>query len=1021
MELVKIEKLHFKDDKSDKVYEVELYRIQNDEFIVNFRYGRRGKALREGTKTVFPIPKTKAELVFDDLVNSKVKKGYIKVQSYSDTILQKTSIPEYEFSGARAVVLSYLNKKAEGKILDVNWKLSRIIWRAGELEISEAVTPIKELLPTLDGHSLYSAVWTLGRIANNEATQILETITLNQEDLHYRILIGALIKTGNISAINKIKDKLPDDLKTFYLTQSYDQLHTAILAKLSIPRTNKDYLLDLYYLAIDDQRLKQIINSCLLDIELIPGTWRYIRYIYKISEMIKDGETFGHISRLVNLRSQYYNKNVYSDRVWLNDTSYNTMEALTSDEPQLAFSNATKDYFIRRTLRRLRKAGEDQMESYCELAAGILMAYSEKDAGKTFSMNFHNYDWESRTHTNEVHTYPPMSAVPYYYYIIFGRGNRFQIQSPTKRFYSTSENINYIDREDSFGELWDRYPHHAVNLLANSKQRDAMLFAMKILEDRKDLEDLLTLKHLSTMLSNPFTEVIEFSLEYIRKKYSAEQHDPILLLKLLQSKNDKAINLLVEFLDKNPASITNNIELLQTFLISDSHIIHSWLRNSIPEESLSIETTHDIIAYCLEQLKLREEEIENDLTQETLVQIFPVSLKQLDSELIISLINHPLYSVKVFGAKLMVLNDRGAEEWPSEIMLSLLKSEHATLRKEGVSLFSNLTDAQLLKRTDLIIDLASSQHQDLREQSRNIIGRLSANEEFSGTVFTGLYHSLYIAKNDDELNADIYTTIELHLAPQIVKIKSELDIMLKSNIREIHLLTYKLLELENLNDWKVGQIAKLGAHDMKTIRMLAYKYFNENIEKVKYENMEAIKILDSDWEETRTFAQAYFNSNYTEKEWEPNVVISLCDSIRPQTQDYGTRILGKYFKAENGEKFLVALSEHPDPIIELYSTNYLNQFAFNNTQILSNLKPYFVRILSAINSRRVAKDRVINFLEKQSTTSKESAVYVADILNELVGTIMIQENEKYVSLLYKIKQEHPEININIEKVALEIR
>ncbi|MEL6987677.1 MAG: hypothetical protein AAGK97_07570, partial [Bacteroidota bacterium] len=68
MELVKQQKLHYRDEKSDKVYEVELYHIQGNEFIVNFRYGRRGSTLKEGTKTVFPVNREKAETVFADLV-----------------------------------------------------------------------------------------------------------------------------------------------------------------------------------------------------------------------------------------------------------------------------------------------------------------------------------------------------------------------------------------------------------------------------------------------------------------------------------------------------------------------------------------------------------------------------------------------------------------------------------------------------------------------------------------------------------------------------------------------------------------------------------------------------------------------------------------------------------------------------------------------------------------------------------------------------------------------------------------
>ena len=89
--------------------------------------------------------------------------------------------------------------------------------------------------------------------------------------------------------------------------------------------------------------------------------------------------------------------------------------------------------------------------------------------------------------------------------------------------------------------------------------------------------------------------------------------------------------------------------------------------------------------------------------------------------------------------------------------------------------------------------------------------------------------------------------------------------------------------------------------------------------------------------------------------------------------------------------------------------------------ILNKLRPYFIRILHSINSRRVAKMRAFHFLEKQAKQGEEYAKYVIDILNELVGTIVVRENENYVGLLYELNKEYPDSTIKIESVPLEIR
>lgn len=76
MRLIRQTTLYFQEGNSDKVYEVDLCEAGEGEYIVNFRYGRRGARLREGTKTSFPEPLDKAEKVFDRLVQSKLNKGY---------------------------------------------------------------------------------------------------------------------------------------------------------------------------------------------------------------------------------------------------------------------------------------------------------------------------------------------------------------------------------------------------------------------------------------------------------------------------------------------------------------------------------------------------------------------------------------------------------------------------------------------------------------------------------------------------------------------------------------------------------------------------------------------------------------------------------------------------------------------------------------------------------------------------------------------------------------------------------
>ena len=68
--------LFYKEGTSDKEYHVQLEKQSDNEYVVNFQYGRRGGALKGGTKTPDPVSEQAAERIYDKLVNEKLREGY---------------------------------------------------------------------------------------------------------------------------------------------------------------------------------------------------------------------------------------------------------------------------------------------------------------------------------------------------------------------------------------------------------------------------------------------------------------------------------------------------------------------------------------------------------------------------------------------------------------------------------------------------------------------------------------------------------------------------------------------------------------------------------------------------------------------------------------------------------------------------------------------------------------------------------------------------------------------------------
>ncbi|HEU4404799.1 MAG TPA: WGR domain-containing protein, partial [Polyangiaceae bacterium] len=69
-------RLVFAEGRSEKVYEVDLCEVGPGRYVVNFRYGKRGAPLKEGTRTEAPVALAEATRAFDRLVESKLEQGY---------------------------------------------------------------------------------------------------------------------------------------------------------------------------------------------------------------------------------------------------------------------------------------------------------------------------------------------------------------------------------------------------------------------------------------------------------------------------------------------------------------------------------------------------------------------------------------------------------------------------------------------------------------------------------------------------------------------------------------------------------------------------------------------------------------------------------------------------------------------------------------------------------------------------------------------------------------------------------
>jgi len=183
---------------------------------------------------------------------------------------------------------------------------------------------------------------------------------------------------------------------------------------------------------------------------------------------------------------------------------------------------------------------------------------------------------------------------------------------------------------------------------------------------------------------------------------------------------------------------------------------------------------------------------------------------------------------------------------------------------------------------------------------------------------------------------------------------------------------------------------------------------------MKYEKEEALRMLDSSWDDSRNFAFQYFEDNFEEQDWTPSLLISICDSVREDVQIVGRRLITKFFAEKDGEEYLLNLSQHPKATLQLFATNYLARFAQDDIEKLEKLQHYFITVLSQVNKSRVAKERVLTFLHTEALKSEAAAKLIAPILTRQSVTMAITDKARLLEIMRDIHAIYGNLDLPIE-------
>jgi hypothetical protein len=1024
VKLVKTTTLVFAEGRSEKVYAVDLCEVGAGQFVVNFRHGKRGAPLKDGSKTAMPVERAEAERIFDKLVQRQVEKGYAP-EGAPRAAAMAAPLPVTSGRGASRKASGELaNEAQKARILerlaqtgsnrrwfkreghDKTWNLERAIWRAGELRIAEAEPHLLRLIgtapvsgePAAGGRGLrdYCIAWALGRMGSEVSIEPLTKLYRDPSAPGHvtRIATLALVALGDAATKKAFAEHmisvLPEPLRASAGGTDPEAFARALRAHVAA-RPDAWGAVDIAYV-IDTETVRPAILAELADVPLAVPYFYFVRHVFKAAEYRRDGRVFGILAhRIEKTRACFAHEN----------RSYGRY----ARGQQVAYGGHTRSYLRHRIWRTLRRAGRDGDLDYVQLAVGVLLAFTDADAAPLVDVT--RYDaWGGYVAFNHILFEHAASFTP------SGGRNTWRV-----RRGSSAVPPAHV-RTEAFPKLWEARPEGLMHLLAESDCTPVHVFAARAIAAAPAFLAQLDVDDVLTLLAKRFDVTARLGLELAEKRHDPNAPNMTLLLGMARSPYVPARQRAVQWLDELRPRVVADTALLAALTVARHEDVRAFarrlLRSTVLAPDAAAALVARIVATMLALVPPGDDACARDATQ-TLLLALASHLGSIGDGPTQDLLAHPLAGVQELGAELLLRRASGpnAAAIPDDVMVQILHSEHDSVRAVGLRILAELSDATLARMELLLVRLSIDKNADLRSASRPIIARVAAAFPLAGeTIARALVESLLRRKLPDGVPAHVARMLRDELIGFAALLdREEIWRLLRSGSPHAQELGGLLLQRTDWSAVELPRVVELASHEILAVRRAAWIFYEQNEPRVRASMAEASRILDAKWDDSRAFAFDYFRTRLGQDAFSADVLVTILDSVRPDVQAFGRELAQKHFRDDDGPVLMTRLAEHPTVAVQTFTTNYLSRYAADRPGRLEAMVPYFTSVLSRVNQGRVAKQRVLAFLEAEGAKNAEAARVVVAILHRISATISVESRGATIAAMVAIHHAQPDVEL----------
>lgn len=1019
MKLVKHSHLFFREGNSDKEYIIELLEHGEALFTVNFRYGRRGAVLKEGTKTEKPITRAAAELIFDKLEAEKRKKGYL---SEAELHLLLPNLESLSPDLQKHPLLQRLDGAIKGTTaFKSNWKTSRVIWKAGKLEIQEAEPFVSQLVFKGDKMQQYASLWTLVRLKNTNSIPIFRRVLESPKATPHarRIAKEGLwqLQEGEdlISLEQELISRLPIVLQENILDSLALKEH---LEKLSSEYdTFSTTLENLYYLSLHHTQIRELIIPYLKKGGISKKNFKAFRYLFKIAELRNDFEVYSILAHKFERADGFGNRSG-------------------------VFSNKTKAYLLQRVIRQLYEFGKENPEQFVQLAVSVLLSYTEQSRNLSPANKLFLEKWFWRIKIEDL---PPFADAILLNLILHGGGtrliryyrfwmnaearssNKIENQVFQKRRGQHQSNDNFIGRifksivnlfgstppktevgyestkdtttpidlarEELYPHHWDRHPNAYLELLLKARVDLIHHFALQRLSAHPDYPTIirqLSVSHLVQLVAKDYESTINWATSLINERLQTKL-EKSLVIGLLNANSIKGQELGKQFFQQHLADFLNDSDSLLTIIYANHFEVRHWIKEFLRQHTLNDEVLKSLLDKAVLWLANQNDNSADcnmllNQGNKTLQELAANQLILLSDDQLNSLQQSSIAAVKLFALKIIIIKNQ-------------------------------------LPNAKVLAELICSDVKDNRKLGEGILNSLLNHPVFPFEMVNELYPKLFAKEHFEGQHLMVQELLSNSLRPYLGKINIAHSLRLvHGNYRPAQEIGWILLsEHIEIDILSVKQVLHLASHNDFRVRQWAWSWFDHKISVAKEEKEETLKLLQSKWDDTRQFAMGFLRKNFVEEDWSPEVMIGIVDAVKPDVEAFGRELITNFYEEGYGFMYLSYLCQHPSLNVQLFVSNFLETHAKNNVEKLIGLEYYFRSVLMRVNKGRNVKNRVFRFLHQEALQSQEAASVVAEILTDVSATVAIEDKAKCIQIMRDLEKQYPDLLLPMTTLEFETR